>query len=141
MKISFILPFLSLVRGFSNVGRVQFAQYSYPLTTLCGTNINVVDSLNINLPKVFFVLGGPGAGKGTQCERLSSVYGLLHLSAGELLRAERSSGSPQGGLIEELIREGKIVPSKITVDLIQKAMSTSNANRVLGIILYRIFIH
>ena len=40
------------------------------------------------LPTVFFILGGPGAGKGTQCALLSKDYGFIHLSAGELLRDE-----------------------------------------------------
>eukprot|EP01026_Neomeris_dumetosa_P066337 TRINITY_DN6411_c0_g1_i2.p4 TRINITY_DN6411_c0_g1~~TRINITY_DN6411_c0_g1_i2.p4 ORF type:complete len:139 (-),score=13.58 TRINITY_DN6411_c0_g1_i2:51-467(-) len=42
---------------------------------------------------IVFVLGGPGAGKGTQCERIVSTYGWKHLSAGDLLRAEVASGS------------------------------------------------
>ena len=39
-------------------------------------------------PVVFFVLGGPGAGKGTQCAKLVENNGFVHLSAGDLLRAE-----------------------------------------------------
>ena len=44
-------------------------------------------------PEVFFVLGGPGSGKGTQCALLVERKGFVHLSAGDLLRAERDSGS------------------------------------------------
>ena len=44
-------------------------------------------------PQIFFILGGPGSGKGTQCAKLSKEHGFLHLSAGDLLRAERDSGS------------------------------------------------
>lgn len=40
-------------------------------------------------PSVIFVLGGPGSGKGTQCELFHKNYHLNHLSAGDLLRAER----------------------------------------------------
>jgi UMP-CMP kinase len=40
-------------------------------------------------PIVVFVLGGPGAGKGTQCERIVKKFGFKHLSAGDLLREER----------------------------------------------------
>ncbi len=46
----------------------------------------------------------------------------MHLSAGDLLRAERQSGSANGELIEKHIREGSIVPVKITVELIKAAM-------------------
>ena len=53
---------------------------------------------------------GPGAGKGTQCAKLVEKHGFVHLSAGDLLRAERDSGSPNGDLINNYIKEGKIVP-------------------------------
>lgn len=73
-------------------------------------------------PRVVFVLGGPGSGKGTNCSKLVEDYGYIHLSAGDLLRAERASGSDLGDMIEGLIREGKIVPSEITVRLLKQAM-------------------
>lgn len=47
-------------------------------------------------------------------------YGFVHLSAGDLLRAERASGSKDGDLIESYIKEGKIVPVEITVNLLRK---------------------
>ncbi|CAM9945672.1 unnamed protein product, partial [Sphacelaria rigidula] len=74
---------------------------------------------------VIFVLGGPGSGKGTQCERLATEYGYVHLSAGELLRQERESGSKDGQLIDEYIREGRIVPVAISLGLLQRAMKAS----------------
>jgi UMP-CMP kinase len=80
---------------------------------------------------VVFVLGGPGAGKGTQCGKLVSEYGFVHLSAGDLLRAERDSGSPLGTMIEECIREGNIVPVEVTVQLIKKAMESSPVTKFL----------
>jgi len=57
--------------------------------------------------EVIFVLGGPGAGKGTQCERLVSKYGFVHLSAGELLRKARESGTGEGKLIDEDLGQGR----------------------------------
>jgi UMP-CMP kinase len=72
--------------------------------------------------RVIFVLGGPGAGKGTQCALLLKSGGFEHLSAGELLREERRSGSSNGDLIEQCILEGRIVPSEITVALLRNAM-------------------
>ena len=41
-------------------------------------------------PTVYFVMGGPGSGKGTQCARLVDHFGMVHLSAGDLLRAVRA---------------------------------------------------
>jgi hypothetical protein len=50
-------------------------------------------------PEVVFVLGGPGAGKGTQCANIVRDYGWVHLSAGDLLRAERETGSENAAMI------------------------------------------
>ncbi|GAA6034621.1 hypothetical protein JCM8097_005427 [Rhodosporidiobolus ruineniae] len=72
---------------------------------------------------VIFVLGGPGAGKGTQCARLVNDYGFVHLSAGDLLRAEQQRPDSQvGAMIKEYITEGKIVPMEVTIKLLENAM-------------------
>ncbi|KAG2564641.1 hypothetical protein PVAP13_7NG086400 [Panicum virgatum] len=89
------------------------------------------DGGNSQKPFIAFVLGGPGSGKGTQCTKIASDFGFAHLSAGDLLRHEIASGSEKGELILDTIKEGRIVPSEITVELIRKAMETSNANKVL----------
>ncbi|KAJ8953544.1 hypothetical protein NQ318_002964 [Aromia moschata] len=83
-------------------------------------------------PSVVFVLGGPGAGKGTQCQRIVQNYGYVHLSAGDLLREERNNpGSKYGELIENYIREGKIVPVEITCSLLEAAMDASGKEKFL----------
>ncbi|KAI1157087.1 uridylate kinase [Nemania diffusa] len=72
---------------------------------------------------VLFVLGGPGAGKGTQCARLVDAYGFTHLSAGDLLRAEQNrAGSQYGELIKSYIKDGLIVPMEVTIALLENAM-------------------
>ncbi|KAI3343054.1 uridylate kinase [Ustulina deusta] len=72
---------------------------------------------------VLFVLGGPGAGKGTQCERLVAAHGFTHLSAGDLLRAEQNrAGSQYGELIKNYIKDGLIVPMEVTIVLLENAM-------------------
>jgi len=72
---------------------------------------------------VIFVLGGPGAGKGTQCEKLVQEFGFRHLSAGDLLRAEQSrEGSQYGAMIRQYIKDGQIVPMEVTVKLLENAM-------------------
>jgi len=72
---------------------------------------------------VVFVLGGPGAGKGTQCARLVEDFDFSHLSAGDLLRAEQDRpGSQYGDLIRTAIKEGTIVPMEVTVKLLENAM-------------------
>ncbi|KZP08820.1 UMP-CMP kinase [Athelia psychrophila] len=75
---------------------------------------------------VIYVLGGPGAGKGTQCGKLVEEYGFCHLSAGDLLRAEQQrEGSIHSELIRTVIREGRIVPTEITIKLLEHAMSAA----------------
>jgi len=82
---------------------------------------------------VIFVLGGPGAGKGTQCANLVRDYGFKHLSAGDLLREEQDrKGSQFGEMIKDYIREGKIVPMEVTIQLLENAMTATikdNGNR------------
>ena len=69
------------------------------------------------------ILGGPGTGKGTQCEKLVKDWDFVHLSAGDLLRAEQARpGSEYGALITKFIQEGEIVPLEITVGLLQNAI-------------------
>lgn len=58
-----------------------------------------------------------------------SDYGFVHLSAGDLLRAERDSGSPNGDLINNIILNGQIVPVEITVNLIKSAIEKAGGAR------------
>jgi len=89
-------------------------------------------SLDMGKPNVMFVLGGPGAGKGTQCAKIVEQFGHVHLSAGDLLRAERASpGSQYGELIEHHITNGTIVPVEITCSLLERAMTESDKNDFL----------
>lgn len=74
-------------------------------------------------PEVIFVLGGPGAGKGTQCQLIREKFNYNHISAGDCLREERQRpGSKYGEMIETHIREGTIVPVEITCALLRQKM-------------------
>jgi len=82
---------------------------------------------------VIFVLGGPGAGKGTQCSRLVQDYDFVHLSAGDLLRAEQHrEGSQYGEMIRTHIREGTVVPMEVTVKLLENAMEDTLKQKKQG---------
>lgn len=78
-----------------------------------------------------FVLGGPGSGKGTNCAKLVDTFGFVHLSAGDLLREERQSGSELAEMINTYIAEGKIVPAEVTVRLLRNAMEKSGKKKFL----------
>ena len=73
--------------------------------------------------EVVFVLGGPGAGKGTQCQLLKErLAGWAHLSAGDLLREERLAGGELGDLINAKIASGELVRSAITCKCLERGM-------------------
>lgn len=79
---------------------------------------------------VVFVLGAPGTGKGTQCQLLTKNLegNWTHLSAGDLLREARDSGTGElADLIRSKMQAGAIVPSSITVKLLEEAMAKAHA--------------
>lgn len=97
-----------------------------------GVLYRIAANIHKMLPQVVFVLGGPGAGKGTQCQNIVKEYGFVHLSAGDLLRAERQNpASAYGEMIEEKIRNGEIVPVEITCSLLDQAMQKSGKDKFL----------
>merc|ERR1712042_211948 len=62
---------------------------------------------------MFFVMGGPGSGKGTQCDMIVEKYGFTHLSSGDLLRDAVSSGSIIGKQMNALMQRGELVPMEM----------------------------
>uniref|UniRef100_A0A915D7X7 glucuronosyltransferase n=1 Tax=Ditylenchus dipsaci TaxID=166011 RepID=A0A915D7X7_9BILA len=71
---------------------------------------------------IFFIVGGPGSGKGTQCEKIVAKYGFEHLSSGDLLRAEVESGTPRGAQLTAIMDAGQLVPLTTVLDLIKESM-------------------
>lgn len=64
------------------------------------------------------LFGAPGAGKGTQAEKLKMKYGLNHISTGEVIRQEIASGSPLGKSMEGYITRGELAPDELVVNMV-----------------------
>ena len=71
---------------------------------------------------IIFVLGSPGGGKGTQCDKIKAKYKIFHYSCGELLRQAVKENNKEAELINGYMKEGKIVPARITCELQRKCM-------------------
>ena len=73
------------------------------------------------------MLGPPGAGKGTQAERLHEDFGLLHIATGDILRAEVAAGTPLGTEARRYMDAGELVPDEVIVGMITQRISGGDA--------------
>lgn len=71
------------------------------------------------------LFGPPGAGKGTQSSTLVNDYQLIHLSTGDILRAEISAGTDLGLEAKKLMDMGKLVPDDVVIGMIRSKLLTS----------------
>lgn len=67
--------------------------------------------------------GPPGAGKGTQAQRLAARYDLAHLSTGDLFRAAIAEGTPMGRSVEALLKAGALVPDDVTNGVVEEKLA------------------
>lgn len=77
------------------------------------------------------LLGPPGAGKGTQCKRIIEKFNIVHLSSGDILRAERTNGSDLGKKAQSYMDSGALVPDGLIIDMMVKAMTNAPRGYVL----------
>jgi adenylate kinase len=73
------------------------------------------------------LLGPPGAGKGTQAQRLVATHGLVQLSTGDMLRAAVNAGTPVGLRAKELMARGELVPDDVVVSIVSDRIDEPDA--------------
>ena len=72
------------------------------------------------------ITGAPASGKGTQCERLVEVYGLVHLSTGDILRAAVKAGTAIGLTAKGYMERGELVPDEVIIDVVVARLGESD---------------
>ncbi len=75
------------------------------------------------------LFGPPGAGKGTQSEKLIQAYNLIHLSTGDLLRSQIAAGTELGLQAKKLMDQGLLVPDEVVVGMIEHKLRENQAVR------------
>lgn len=73
----------------------------------------------------FLIFGPPGSGKGTQSVRLSEKFNLIHLSTGDMLRAEITTGTELGKKMSLIMSKGELVPDEVVIEMIANKIDHS----------------
>jgi adenylate kinase len=79
------------------------------------------------MPLDIVILGPPGAGKGTQAQRISAELGLPHVNTGDMLRAETDAGTELGRQAAEVMGRGELMPDEIVVELVRRRLADEDA--------------
>ncbi len=72
------------------------------------------------------LLGAPGAGKGTQAERIVARYGLPHVSTGDMLRAALAKGTEMGRAAKRFMDAGELVPDEVVIGVVRERLAESD---------------
>ncbi|KAL0717974.1 hypothetical protein Bca4012_067296 [Brassica carinata] len=97
--------------------------------SIVAPRFQVVAAEKAEPPLKIMISGAPASGKGTQCELITQKYGLVHISAGDLLRAEIASGSENGKLAKEFMEKGQLVPDDIVVMMVKDRLSQTDSEQ------------
>src|SRR6266508_3693602 len=74
-------------------------------------------------------IGPPGAGKGTQSQRLCQHLGVPQVSTGDMLREARAAGTELGKKADEYMQTGQLVPDELVIDLVDERLRRSDAEK------------
>lgn len=73
----------------------------------------------------FLIFGPPGSGKGTQSVKLAQKFNLLHLSTGDMLRAEIAAGTDLGKKMSTIMSKGELVPDEVVIEMIASKIDSA----------------
>lgn len=75
------------------------------------------------------LLGGPGAGKGTQSKIISEKFQIAHISTGEILRRAMEQQTEIGKQVEHIMNEGNLVPDQLAIDILKDRIAQKDCER------------
>jgi adenylate kinase len=75
------------------------------------------------------LLGPPGAGKGTQADRIADRFQLVHVATGDILRANVAAGTPLGEVAQAYLDSGELVPDEVVVAMMQDRLTQPDCKR------------
>ncbi|KAL3323135.1 hypothetical protein AABB24_040308 [Solanum stoloniferum] len=131
--------------NYSSSSSVPISSNSIRLSSSIAYSEQVIVSHNVNLwthlrknhkikvicarsePLKVMISGAPASGKGTQCELIVQKFGLVHISTGDLLRAELSAGTDIGNKAKEYMNAGRLVPDEIVTAMVTTRLSKEDA--------------
>ncbi|MBE9115800.1 adenylate kinase [Lusitaniella coriacea LEGE 07157] len=81
------------------------------------------------MTKRLIFLGPPGAGKGTQAQKLAKMLGVPHISTGAILREATKAGTPLGKKAQNYMNRGELVPDALMLDLIRERLQQTDVQK------------
>ena len=72
------------------------------------------------------LMGPPGAGKGTQAEKLVELYQIPHISTGDMFRKAQKDGTELGLKAKEYMEQGQLVPDEVTVGIVRERLAEAD---------------